>query len=44
LRFDVSRLLVEWAALDDLIMARDYRPLDRDQLFLLPPDMKLWLR
>lgn len=24
-------------------MARDYRPLDRDQLFLLPPDMRLWL-
>jgi transposase len=24
-------------------MARDYRPLDRDQLFLLPPDMRSWL-
>jgi transposase len=25
------------------MMARDYRPLDRDQLFLLPPDMRSWL-
>ena len=24
-------------------MARDYRRLDRDQLFLLPPDMRSWL-
>ena len=24
-------------------MAWDYRPLDRDQLFLLPPDMRSWL-
>lgn len=24
-------------------MARDYRPVDRDQLFLLPPDMRSWL-
>jgi transposase len=26
-----------------LIVARDYRPLDRDQLFLLSPDMRSWL-
>ena len=24
-------------------MARGYRPVDRDQLFLLPPDMRAWL-
>lgn len=24
-------------------MARDYRPVDRDQQFLLPPDMRSWL-
>jgi transposase len=24
-------------------MARDYRPLNRDQLFLLPPDLRSWL-
>jgi transposase len=28
---------------EDLIMARDYRPVERDQLFLLPPDMGKWL-
>jgi transposase len=28
---------------ENLIVARDYRPLDRDQLFLLPPDMRSWL-
>jgi hypothetical protein len=24
-------------------MAKRYRPVDRDQLFLLPPDMREWL-
>ena len=28
---------------DDLIMALGYRPVDRDQQFLLPPDMREWL-
>src|ERR1700751_1964837 len=28
---------------DDLIMAKRYRPVDRDQPFLLPPDMREWL-
>ncbi|MGU3587107.1 hypothetical protein ACLBYD_28650 [Rhodococcus sp. C26F] len=26
-----------------MIMARGYRPVDRDQQFLLPPDMADWL-
>ena len=26
-----------------MIMARGYRPVDRDQQFLLPPDMREWL-
>ena len=26
-----------------MIVARDYRPVERDQLFLLPPDMGSWL-
>jgi len=24
-------------------MAKNYRPVDRDQVFLLPPDMREWL-
>ena len=28
---------------DNLIMALGYRPVDRDQQFLLPPDMREWL-
>ena len=28
---------------DNLIMAMGYRPVDRDQQFLLPPDMREWL-
>jgi transposase len=28
---------------EDLIMAKSYRPVDRDQGFLLPPDMREWL-
>ena len=28
---------------DDLGMAKGYRRVDRDQLFLLPPDMREWL-
>ena len=28
---------------DDLIMALGYRRVDRDQQFLLPPDMREWL-
>jgi transposase len=30
-------------AAENLIMARGYRPVDRDQQFLLPPDMREWL-
>jgi len=32
--------VVGWGS---LIMARDYRPVDRDQPFLLPPDMREWV-
>jgi transposase len=28
---------------ENLIMAMGYRPVDRDQMFLLPPDMREWL-
>jgi hypothetical protein len=28
---------------DDLGMAKEYRRVDRDQPFLLPPDMREWL-
>jgi transposase len=28
---------------DDFLMAKGYRPVDRDQPFLLPPDMREWL-
>ena len=28
---------------DDLVMAKGYRPVVRDQPFLLPPDMREWL-
>jgi hypothetical protein len=30
-------------AAENLIMARGCRPVDRDQQFLLPPDMREWL-
>jgi transposase len=30
-------------AAENLIMARGYRPVDRDQQFLVPPDMREWL-
>lgn len=32
-----------WGVLRDLGMAKSYRPVDRDQQFLLPPDMRQWL-
>src|SRR5690348_12901306 len=28
---------------DDYVMAKGYRPVARDQAFLLPPDMREWL-
>jgi transposase len=28
---------------DDLVMAKRYRPVERDQVFLLPPSMREWL-
>jgi transposase len=35
-----SGLMIVW---DDYRMAKGYRPVSRDQLFLLPPDMREWL-
>jgi transposase len=35
-----SMFMIFW---DDCVMARGYRPVARDQAFLLPPDMREWL-
>ena len=44
-RFCWAARLLAWYALvrNDLIMAKGFRPVDRDQPFLLPPDMREWL-
>src|SRR5258708_36158217 len=35
-----SWFMIFW---DDQVMAKGYRPVPRDQAFLLPPDMRDWL-
>ncbi|MFH5232921.1 transposase [Antrihabitans spumae] len=34
---------VNVSVLDNVLVAKGYRPVDRDQLFLQPPDMREWL-
>jgi len=37
-------VLAFWVGIvDDAVMARDFARVDRDQLFLMPPDMRSWL-
>jgi transposase len=43
LRFWVSGDGWGLAWLENLIMAKGYRPVDRDQMMLLPPDLREWL-
>jgi transposase len=45
IRFALVACLVPWSVIfgDACVMAKGYRPVRRDQPFLLPPDMREWL-